>query len=621
MILSVLIIAVVGGVAYFHYAQGFFSATFSAVCAAVAAVLAVSYHEPVITGLLQGAMADYAVAMVLIALFAIIYIVLRTVCDTLVPGNIRLPNTVDRVGGGVMGVIAGIFTGGIVALAAQALPFGPSIGGYARYEVETREEVNIPASSAGGRQRTADVHDQLTENTFTAEKQKKLLLPCDEWLLAIVQGLSNGGSLEGDRTLASLHPSYPDELFAQRLGIQIGASHTAINLQGKTPEVTVPDPGVFRVDQDLTKTSIDAEVGQVHDREAKYTKGPKDLQLVVRVMFSKDAADSDHKVRLAPASVRLCADGVNYFPIGTLEKGSQLWANKADDYLIIDVGSEDRGADFVFLIDDPSGVVSGGAKDPVQKIKDGVFVEVKRYAKIDLSGREVKVGVPANPKVKVERKAAAVEKAKEKGGGAASGETSAAAGGAGGAAAAAAAPASTDFVFTRADISKALFSPINVGSPDADIRNGQIPDGTFATQSKQFTQLDIQPTRSLTLLGQGGYAVAELFEPNGKKMVQIVGTPPAEGGDAWAWGQLSKWQLTDAAGHSYTPAGAFAKVKKEQSDRMVASYRSEGAPKDIGAEDGRPLDVWIAFLVPPGTHLKKLTLNGKSVADLDQVVQ
>jgi hypothetical protein len=620
MILSILIVAIVGGIAYYHYAQGFFSATFSAVCAAIAAVLAISYHEPVITGLLQGAMADYAVSMVLIGLFAIIYIVLRTICDTLVPGNIRLPNTIDRVGGAVMGIVAAVFAGGIVALAAQALPFGPSIGGYARYEVESRDEVNIPGA-AGRSQRTADVHDQLTETTFTPEKQKKLLLPVDEWVLGIVQGLSNGGSLEGDRTLTSIHPSYPDELFAQRLGIQIGASHTAINLQGKSPQVTVPDPGVFRVDQDLAKGAVDSEVGQVHDREPKVSKGAKDLQLVVRVLFGKDASDSDHKVRLAPASVRLCADGVNYFPVGTLERGSQLWENKVDDFLIVDVGSEDRGADFVFYIDDPSSVVTGGAKDPVQKIKDGVFVEVKRYAKIDLSGREVKVGVPASPKARLERKPAAVEKAKEKGGGAASGDTSAAAGGGGaGAAAAAATPPSTDFVFSKADISKTLFSPVNVGSPDADIKNSQIPDGTLSTQSKQFTQLDIQPTRSLTMLGQGGYAISELFEPPGKKLVQIVGTPPAEGGDAWAWGQLSKWQLTDAAGHSYTPAGAFAKVKQEQSERMVASYRSEGAPKDIAASEGRPMDVWIAFLVPSGTHLKKVTLNGKSVADLDQAV-
>src|SRR5438034_7178515 len=121
MILGILIIAIVGGVAYFHYAQGFFSATFSALCAVLAAVLAVSYHEPVITTLLQGKAADYATAMTLCGLFALIYIVLRVITDKAVPGNIRLPVPIDRVGGAAMGLVAGIFTAGIVALAAQSL--------------------------------------------------------------------------------------------------------------------------------------------------------------------------------------------------------------------------------------------------------------------------------------------------------------------------------------------------------------------------------------------------------------------------------------------------------------------------------------------------------------------
>ena len=42
---------------------------------------------------------------------------------------------------------------------------------------------------------------------------------------------------------------------------------------------------------------------------------------------------------------------------------------------------------------------------------------------------------------------------------------------------------------------------------------------------------------------------------------------------------------------------------------------------DISAEQGRPLDVWIAFLVPSGTHLKELKLGGKTVTGLDQLVQ
>ncbi len=613
MILTILIIAIIGVIAYFHYAQGFFSATFSAVSAVVAAVIAVSYHEAVITTLLQGKAADYATSMVLCGLFALVYVIFRVIVDKTVPGNIRLPVAIDRVGGAVMGVIAGLFTAGIVALAAAAMPFGPSVGGYARYEVADRDEVTIPASREGGRQRTADIISQLTENNFTPEKKKSLFPAVDDMLLSVVQTLSTG-SLSGDRTLQSIHPDYADELFGQRLGVQVGASRTALNLPGKTAQVTVPEPGVFRIDQDLTKNQIDAELNGPHDRPVIWKKDPSDIQLIVRLFFTKDAADNDHILRISTGAVRLCGGGKNFYPIGTLENGKALWSNKLDDFLIVDLKSEDRGVDFVFLIpsDAVSDVLSGDVKTG-QKVKQGVFVEAKRLARVDLGDREVKAGVtmPKGQKVQVERKPSIMkdraEKAKE-------------AGGAGGAATPSPELApSTDFVYSGTQIAKTLFNPVNVGSPDKDIKSGQNDDGTFSLQSGQFTAMNLKPGRALQILAQG-YPISELFEPPGKKVVQIQGSPPAEGGDPWAWGQLSKWKLIDAAGKTYTPAGAFAKVKKQNADRLAASYNSAGTPTDIAAEEGRPTDVWIAFLVPSGTSMKTVTFDNKKVGDVNQDV-
>src|SRR5437762_860960 len=143
MIFSIIIIILVAGIAYWHYAQGFFSAFFSAVSAVLAAVIAVAYQDAVVTGLLKGKIADYATGMVLVALFALLYIILRTMFDNLVPGNLRLPVMVDRIGGGIMGFIAGVFAAGIFALAAQALPFGPSIAGYARYAIDDDREISV----------------------------------------------------------------------------------------------------------------------------------------------------------------------------------------------------------------------------------------------------------------------------------------------------------------------------------------------------------------------------------------------------------------------------------------------------------------------------------------------
>ncbi len=604
MILSIIIILLIGGVAYFHYAQGFFSATMSAFCAVVAAVMAVSYHEVVVDKLLQGAAADYAHAMVLAALFAIIYIILRVLVDKMVPGALRLPVIIDRVGGAVMGIIAGIFTAGIVALCAQMMPFGPSVGGYARYQVEDRPEVTIPANSQSrGQARTADIFAQLTEDRFSPEKKSKLMIPVDDLLLSFVQAQSDGGALAGSQTLTSVHPDYPDELFGQRLGIQIGAKHVAINLPGKTPQVTVPEKGgVFRVDQDLSKGAVDGELPNLHQRPIVYARNPAHLQLVVRVMFNKDAADSDGMVRISLGSVRLVAEHENYWPIGTIEAGRTLYLSKMDDFLMVNVKQADAGIDFLFDIDDMSKVLTGNAKDTAQKVKDGVFIEVKRMAKLDLSGLDVVVGIPSAKDINVERKAGLGPKKKE------GGEA-----GAGGAQAAAA----TEFTYTAATVSNKLFSPINVGSADKNLKAQDVVQGSgkVSTVNGQLSQLDITPTAALRMLAEGSYATDDLYVPGNQKLIQVQGAPPAEGGDPWAWAQLSKWQLIDASGKIYAPAGAWAKVSKDNADRMAAIYNAVDPPKDFTNADGRPLDAWVVFLVPQGTQVKTLKFNNKVVKD------
>jgi hypothetical protein len=423
MILSIIIIAVVGGVAYFHYAQGLFGAMMSATIAIIAASLAIGYHENLVNALLGGAVGDYATAGAIAAIFALVYIIGRVITDKAIPGNVRLPLMVDRVGGAVVGLIAGLFTAGIVALVAQSLPFGPTVGGYARYQLDSSREVTVvPGGSSSGRAVDMVVLDQLDEDKFVDEKKKKLIIPADDMVLGFVQKQSSGGSLAGARTLESVHPDYVDELFAQRLGVQVGAKRTAFNGAGKA-QVSVPDDGVFVVQQDLTKTQIDAELNDLHQRAVNHQKTGRDVQLVVRVIFTKDAADSDTNVRVSPANVRLVAGGQNVFPVGTLENGV-LYSNKVDDFLIINVKGADAGADFVFFVN-PDDVIAGGAgavdpktasKDPkdAPKVNDGVFVEVKRLAKIDLSGKAVGLTIPKADNVQVERKPKLLEQRKAK---------------------------------------------------------------------------------------------------------------------------------------------------------------------------------------------------------------
>ena len=161
----------------------------SAIIAVLAAALAVSYHEPIVTGLLGGKFADQAPGMTLCILFAVIYLVIRTLADKFVPGNLRMPVLAEKIGAGLMGIVAGLFAGGIVAIAAQSLPFGSSVGMFSRYETSDSRDVRLPTS---GQSEDTFVYGELKDPDLEknrAEDRHSLWVPADEIVLATVQRL------------------------------------------------------------------------------------------------------------------------------------------------------------------------------------------------------------------------------------------------------------------------------------------------------------------------------------------------------------------------------------------------------------------------------------------------
>ena len=241
MIFNAVVIIFVGVIAYFHYVQGLFSATLSAILAILAAVIAISYQE-VIVRYLGGKVPDEAAALVIVALFAVTYTIMRVIFDAAVPGNIRLPVLLDKVGAGLVGIVAGIFAVGVLVVAAQTLPMGPEIAGYSRYKLVDNREVQIP-----GARRAVDskVYDILNSDTFVPEDKSGLILPVDDMVVNLTTHLSDGGALAGPVDLAQAHPAYLDELFGQRLGVQTGAKHVAVNLDR---EKDVDVRGIYAVD-------------------------------------------------------------------------------------------------------------------------------------------------------------------------------------------------------------------------------------------------------------------------------------------------------------------------------------------------------------------------------------
>jgi hypothetical protein len=407
MILTIVVILLVLGIALIHYIQGFFSATLSAILVIFAATIALSYQETVINMLKPTKFADSATAGVLCVLFIVSYLVMRIIFDKLVPGNVRFSATVDKVGAGAMGLIAGVFTMGIFSVAAESMSFDPG-SMYARYEQVGEKEAGgsyKPDSSQVERK----VYDQMKSPKFEAKDIKGMVLPVDDWVVNTVKGLS-AGSLSTDQKWGDIHPDYLQELFGQRIGMQPGVKHVAVNYPNGTQQVSVE--GVYLLP--TAPPSQDAElpaVRKVNPQELDELKPEKGKPvLVVRVKMSPDTADSsDSVISFSLGSVRMLVPAApperqqaeNMYPIGTVETG-KLYLSRVDDYLFAD-GKADCVIDFAFPLDDASQIIDAQGdpktKRQVLTVKNGVMIEVKRFGRVDLSGKPVEaVVMPPAPK-------------------------------------------------------------------------------------------------------------------------------------------------------------------------------------------------------------------------------
>jgi len=398
MTFSVILLLLILAVTYFHYLQGFFSATVSAVCATVAVLVAMTYFEPIVTKISPGRFADSAHGMVLLCLFALTYVLLRLAYDKLIPGNIRLPSTIEKIGGALMGFIAAVMATGLVAVAAQALPFGPSIGGYARYRVLPERDVMVNESAVQKADRKA--YEELAGYTIGATDEHEAthqslnLLPVDDWMINFVYHCSDGGSTAGSQGLSRIHPDYLQELFGNRIGIQLGAKRSA---QPVDNEEVVAIQRVYTLD---SIPQMDGQVADIRKRDEE-NQLPKVLKpeagkalLVVRVQYKLNATDTDKFTRVSTGSVRLVASTTddagrvtyhNYFPVGTVENGTDLLVYKPDDPLFV---TSDKAADFLFVV--PASAMPDMKVVPVMfDDSSDVFIETKRFARIPLAGMKM----------------------------------------------------------------------------------------------------------------------------------------------------------------------------------------------------------------------------------------
>jgi hypothetical protein len=184
MLINVVIIILIGLIAYWWSNQGFLSALLHLVCVITAASLALAWWEPIVVDNLltmswwSGLMPGTAMLITFIVALAI----LRMVSDKLAFGNTQLPRPIDMVGGGVLGAISGVLTVGLLLVGVGLIDQPAAILGHVGWGRNLEGQIDGPA--------------------------EPLWLPVDAWTVGFLETLSVG-SLHpdlGGRPLAEWNP-------------------------------------------------------------------------------------------------------------------------------------------------------------------------------------------------------------------------------------------------------------------------------------------------------------------------------------------------------------------------------------------------------------------------------
>jgi hypothetical protein len=593
MILSIVVILLIAVVAYYHYLQGLFSATLSAIVAVLAALLAIGWHEALTDALLGGKFADQAWGITLVAIFAIAYLALRVALDMLVPGNVRLPLLMDKIGAPVMGVIAGIAATGVLTIAAQTLPFGRSVAGHARFPQREPYDIVIkpnPQAYQMVDRRVVGIDGQK----FHDNDASKLSIPVDDMMLGLAKLVSGeSGSLECGRPLAAIHPDYLREMSGQRLGIETGAKHTMLRDQLASAQALRIDPQVKA--EDPEKEWARKKEGY----ELKLNREPGQMLMGVRASIDLNATDDDKLVRLSCGAVRLVLAGRDYFPIGTLDATGKLHLQAPDDPLFANPDNPKRTAivDFVFVVE---GDAFGAPGARALKMPPGSFIEIKRLARKDLSNQTLTDPSPSQALAGLIRRSDKPPTAGGDGPKPPVGPGPSAAG---------------KFAFKRFD-KGGVFGKIgtDIADPNGTV---SLTAGSLLLKGGQVQKIRLEPKLTRAQLERGSNPATTLYIPPGKQLVWVTLTPAADAGWDWA-GNLGVFELTTGDGKKHAPWGIRVIVDDPDTGKVIFVYDDAEQAARIDPATGRAVTVSLIFMVAADAFVDSIGYSGQVLHAIKQ---
>ncbi|MBY0312841.1 MAG: CvpA family protein [Phycisphaerales bacterium] len=361
MVLSLIVIAIVGAIAYMWSARGAFSAFLHMLCVIVAGALAFAFWEPLAIAMLSGTdsptLVDLGWGLALGMPFAIILLVLRVACDKLVPANLDFDQAFNVVGGLVFGAVSGTITAGILVMSV----------GYTRLETQIASFQPINFQPNG-----------------SVVREGGLLYPADRLTAWFYSTLSNSTLLPPDgRSLGRLRPQLADEHWMLRMNYEEGKSKSTITpgafeVKGAYKVTPSGDPA------QLLSDSFDAARKQTVTNVDGTPVDPAQSELFGYVVrFSAGAREESGRIVVGNAQLRLVVQpnpndefttlAVHPFAMVSQAAGDKLtlgrWRFDAPRVFVSSVGGrDDAPMAFEFLV--PKG------SKPVALYVKGVRVDV-----------------------------------------------------------------------------------------------------------------------------------------------------------------------------------------------------------------------------------------------------
>lgn len=194
MVISLIFVVLIFAIAYFQASQGWYTAMIMTVLTVCCAAAAFGTYEWVATHFVAPYWKpSFACPIALAAVFGVPLVVLRLVFDRVLRRTCLLPLMLDRIGGGLCGIVTGMIMVGVLATATEMIPFqNGSILGFSRVPVgET-----VAASADAG---------------VPSADQADLWLVPDRFAAGVATMLS-AGVFSGDKKLYQDHPDLISEI-------------------------------------------------------------------------------------------------------------------------------------------------------------------------------------------------------------------------------------------------------------------------------------------------------------------------------------------------------------------------------------------------------------------------